>query len=344
MSTTITVRDFLKIATKLRQKYFLSLFFGCRVNAAESNQISQILLNLDLHQINESSQKPADLIIINTCSITQKGQNESLRKIKSLKKHYPKATIVVTGCASIPDNLDVLFLPNDQKSKLLKKTDFYSPKVKDRLTKYHRYLLNIQSGCNQFCSYCIVPSKRHQLWSLPIHDALIQTKKALDLGFTEIIITGANLLKTLLVKTKAPLISFGSVPLNCIDSDFINLFQKYPHRLKHFLHIPLQSGSDKILKLMHRPYTKSKILKTFKQCKTKIKNIRFGTDIIVGFPGESDQDFQETYDLCQKIGFTKIHTFRYSPRPNTQAALLPNKVNSLSKKLRSQHIRQLIKH
>ncbi len=231
---------------------------------------------------------------------------------------------------------------------------FPTPKNPNRLSKYHRYLLNIQSGCNQFCSYCIVPSKRHQLWSLPIEDALIQTNKALSLGFTEIIITGVNLdkytpglinlLQALLAQTKVPLISFGSIPINCIDNDFINLFQQYPNRLKHFLHIPIQSGSDKILKLMHRPYTVKKIVQVYKNCKLKIENFRCGTDIIVGFPGETDQDFQETYDLCQQIGFTKIHTFRYSPRPDTVAAQLPNKVNSLTKKLRSQKIRQLIKH
>lgn len=351
MPHQITSADLLQLLKTHQGRTFLSLFFGCRVNASESNQMSQIFLNHGLNSFDQQSVSPPNLIVINTCSITQKGQNESIRKIKSLQNFYPEALIIVTGCASIPASLDVFFLENSQKHLFLKEANFYSPQVQDRLTKYHRYLLNIQSGCNQFCTYCIVPYKRQQLWSLPIEDAVIQTQKALDLGFKELIITGvnlekytpglANLLQALLTQTKVPLISFGSLPLNCISNDFLNLIKSYKFRIKNFLHIPIQSGSDKILKLMHRPYNKQKIIKTIENCKLKINNLKLGTDIIVGFPGETEDDFQHTYNLCQQIGFTKIHTFRYSPRPNTLASNLPNTVDSKTKKLRSQHIRSL---
>ena len=351
----MTSKQFLTLIANLKNKYFLSLFFGCRVNAAESNLISQILINAGLKPISETDNHVPSLIVVNTCSITQKGENESLRKIKSLNKNYPKAIIVITGCASIsalPKNKNFYFLNNIAKKNLLSQNTLtYSPKIKDRLSKYHRYLLNIQIGCNQFCSYCIVPYKRQQLWSLPIKDAITQTKKAIDLGFTEIIITGVNLEKytpgltnltqSLLQKTSAPLISFGSIPLNCINDDFLKLFKKNKSRITNFLHIPLQSGSDKILKLMNRPYTTQKITKTIESCKLKIENLKLGTDIIVGFPGETEADFQQTYDLCQSIGFSKIHTFRYSPRPGTASSKLSQTVSKKTKKYRSQLIRNL---
>ena len=351
MSHQLTSASLLQLLKTYQGQTFISLFFGCRVNASESNQISQIFLNHGLIQLSQQSVSPPKLIVVNTCSITQKGENESVRKIKSLRNFYPKALIIVTGCASVPTSLDVYFLKNSQKYLFLKKVNFYSPQVQDRLTKYHRYLLNVQSGCNQFCTYCIVPYKRQQLWSLPIGDAVLQAQKAIDFGFKEIIITGVNLekytpgltnlLKALLTQTNVPLISFGSLPINCIDNNFLNLFKKNKLRIKNFFHIPIQSGSDKILKLMHRPYNKQKIIKTIENCKLKIENLNLGTDIIVGFPGETEKDFQHTYNLCQQIGFTKIHTFRYSPRPNTLASNLPQTVNSQTKKLRSQYIRSL---
>jgi len=361
----MTSKQFLTLATNLKNKHFISLFFGCRVNAAESNHISQLLIDKGLKPITETDNHIPSLIIVNTCSITQKGENESLRKIKSLNKIYPQAIIIITGCASItslPKNKNFYFLNNIAKKKLLNQNTLtYSPKVKDSLSKSHRYLLNVQVGCNQFCSYCIVPYKRQQLWSLPVKDAIIQTKKAIDLGFTEIIITGVNLEKytpglaklttSLLQNTSVPLISFGSVPLNCIDDNFLDLIKNYKLRIKNFLHIPIQSGSDKILKLMNRPYTKSQILQTIH----KLKNIsivkgrypkgerglNFGTDIIVGFPTETEADFQDTFNLCQSIGFSKIHTFRYSPRPGTASSKLPQTVSKKTKKLRSQQIRLL---
>jgi len=351
----MTSKQFFTLVTNLKYKYFLSLFFGCRVNAAESNLISQILIDNGLEPITESDDNVPSLIVVNTCSITQKGENESLRKIKSLSKIYPKAIIVITGCASIKalaKNKNFYFLNNIAKKNLLSQNTLtYTPKIKDRLSQYHRYLLNIQTGCNQFCSYCIVPYKRQQLWSLPIKDAITQTQKAIDLGFTEVIITGVNLEKyspglakltaSLLQKTSVPLISFGSVPLNCIDDNFLDLIKNYKLRIKNFLHIPIQSGSDKILKLMNRPYTTRKITRTIENCKLKIKNLKLGTDIIVGFPGETEADFQQTYDLCQSIGFSKIHTFRYSPRPGTASSKLPQTVDKKTKKYRSQLIRNL---
>jgi threonylcarbamoyladenosine tRNA methylthiotransferase MtaB len=328
--------NILKPKSNSTSKTFLAINFGCRVNSAETNLWSQILI--DQGFIPTTTINHPSIILVNTCAITKKGEKESINKIKTLYTKYPKSKIIVTGCASftkIQNLKNIIIYQNQDKEKILKKLkSFYTPKIKDKFSNTNRFLLKIQSGCTQFCSYCIVPFKRNYLYSLPISAAVKTVNQAINNGYKEIIITGVNidqyqydlslLLKSILDKTKIQLISFGSIPLNCITPDFISLFQqpKYQKRLSHFLHIPIQSGSNKILKLMNRPYTKKDIISKFLNLKSNIKKLKFGTDIIVGFPTEKETDFQETYKLCQQIGFSKIHVFKFSPRPNTKARIL----------------------
>ena len=322
-------------------KTFLSVNFGCRVNSAETNQWSQTLINQGFLPTISNP----DIILINTCSITKKGEKESLNKVKNLRQKYPEAQIYVTGCANfekIKNLSNIHIYKNDQKENLLKNLNSsYTPKIGDKFSHTNRFLLKIQSGCTQFCSYCIVPFKRPDLWSLEIGKAVKTVNQAISDGYKEIIITGVNidqyqydfsdLINNLLEQTTIKLISFGSIPINCIDQKFINLFKRYPKRLSLFLHIPIQSGSDKILKLMNRPYTAKDIKDKFINLKSNIINLSFGTDIIVGFPTETENDFQKTLNLCQKIGFTKIHVFKYSPRPNTKARIIFENSPKISK-------------
>jgi len=336
------------------KKTFLAVNFGCRVNSAETNQWSQILINQDYLPTNSNP----DLIIINTCSITKKGDLESLGKVRSLRLKYPKAKIYVTGCANLEKikNIPNVFIyQNNQKEELLKDLkSSYTPQIKDKFSNTNRFLLKIQSGCTQFCSYCIVPFRRPQLWSLKIEDAVNTINTAVQNGYQEIIITGvnidqyeydfSNLVKNILEQTNIKLISFGSIPINCIDKKFIELFKKNPDRISNFIHIPIQSGSDRILKLMNRPYNSKKIIDTFN--KLKELSLSFGTDIIVGFPTETENDFQNTVKICQNIGFSKIHCFRYSSRPNTKAKIIHDTNPKISKEIlksRSQQIRNLVK-
>lgn len=348
-------------------KYFLSVNFGCRVNAAETNLLSQILIN---NGFKPSPEKPK-IIIINTCSITKKGEIESLSRARILNRKYPDSIIFVTGCANlkkISSLKNVYVFNNKIKEKILKETScLYTPNIKDKFSHTYRYILKVQSGCNQFCSYCTVPFQRQYLWSLLINDAVNTTNQAIKEGYKEIIITGvnlnlyepglSNLIEALLTQTSIPLISFGSIPLNCIDDKFIKLLSAFNSRLSSFLHIPIQSGSDKILKLMNRPYAQKDILDKFNQLNkisplhqgemsTGQRGFEFGTDIIVGFPGETQNDFQETLDLCKKIGFQKIHTFRFSARPKTLAKIYFQKYPKIEKKeihFRSSQIRNLNK-
>jgi len=318
-------------------KKFLAVNFGCRVNSAEINQLSQSYIN----QGYVPDKNNPDIILVNTCAVTKKGEYESLSKIRKLLIDFPQSQIIATGCA------DLSKLPISPNLQIIYKNNLpplYTHQIKDKFSRTHRYLLKVQSGCTSNCTYCIVPLRRPFLWSLPISQAIDIVSSAIKDGYREIIITGvnlnqyepgfANLLEALLTQTNISLISFGSTPLNCIDHKFLSLLQIADYRLRitNLLHIPIQSGSDRILKAMHRPYTRQQILKTFYNLKKLVPPLSskrgvggdfiFATDIIVGFPTETDSDFQQTYDLCRQIGFSKIHVFRYSPRPGTPARQL----------------------
>lgn len=336
-------------------KTFAVYNFGCRVNAAETNLFAQSLVN----QGYSPDQNNPDTIFINTCSVTKKADIESVGLIRRLQKKFPKAKIIVSGCANLKDISklpNVSILDNQQKEKYLDDLNCaYTPKILDKFSHTHRFLLKIQSGCTAFCTYCTVPYKRPYLWSLPIETAVNTVISAINDGYKEVIITGvnlnqytpgfSNLITALLEKTDISLISFGSIPINCIDNKFLSLISNFSSRISPFLHIPIQSGSNKILKLMGRNYTKKIILEKFSSLQNLESSLSFGTDIIVGFPGETKTDFQETYNLCQEIGFTKIHVFKYSPRPGTTARKLFLESPQISKdvkKYRSNKIRSLM--
>lgn len=342
-------------------KYFLTVNFGCRVNVAEINLLSQILINSDYKPLNSNKTSNPNIILVNTCSITKKGEIESLSRVRILNRKYPNSKIFVTGCANLEklSNLtNVYIFDNKAKEKILAENDcFYTSNIKDKFSHTNRYLLRIQSGCTQFCSYCTVPFKRSYLWSLSIDKAIEIVKLAISNAYKEIILTGVNLIQyqygfsnlveSLLKETNIPLISFGSVPVNCIDEKLISLYknEEYRKRLSNFIHIPIQSGSDKILKLMNRPYTQKTIIDKLATLKNEVPDIKIGTDIIIGFPGETDNDFIETFELCKNITFQKIHCFKYSSRPNTLAKTYYDSQPKINKEVlmkRSQQIRNLI--
>jgi threonylcarbamoyladenosine tRNA methylthiotransferase MtaB len=359
----MNLQELSQLIQSLPSKKFIAINFGCRVNAAEINQLSQTIINLG--GVPTSDNSSPDIILINTCAITKKGDYESLAKIRRLHAQYPQAAIIATGCASldqIPQTDHIHIFSNRNKEDLTQPLQsFYTPQIADKFTHSHKFVLKVQSGCTQFCSYCIVPHRRPYIWSLPIAQAVNTVNQAIDQDYQQLIITGvnlnqylpgfSNLLKDLLVQTNIPQISFGSIPVNCIDDLFLDLITHHSSRITNFLHIPIQSGSDRILKLMRRPYNRQKIIEVFERLsRIKIRNdknsgrLNFGTDIIVGYPTETEADFNQTLDLCQSIGFTKIHTFRFSPRPGTTAHelfLQSPKITKSELQNRSRSIRSL---
>jgi threonylcarbamoyladenosine tRNA methylthiotransferase MtaB len=345
---------------KTKDKTFFSVNFGCRVNTAEINQMSQILIDNGFSPVEIDYSKDPNVILINTCSVTKKGEIESLSRVRILHQQHPFSKILVTGCANLKklEGLNNIFtFDNKVKEEILSATDcLYSSEIKDKFSHTNRFLLKIQSGCTQFCSYCTVPFRRQYLWSLSLDKAISTVNEAVKNNYQEVIITGVNLnqyqydfselVEALLKNTGINLISFGSIPVNCIDDKFISLFEnkEYENRLSHFLHIPIQSGSSNILKLMKRPYDQEIIVNTFDRLKT-IPNVEFGTDVIVGFPGETENDFNDTLNTCKNIGFKKIHCFRYSSRPNTLAKIYYESHPKIKKEVlsaRSKAIRDLV--
>ncbi|MFA5894433.1 MAG: radical SAM protein [Candidatus Shapirobacteria bacterium] len=334
------ITDLKPIIARHSSHTFATINFGCRANASESNQLSQILVDLGL---SPDTDKP-DVYLVNTCAITKKGEYESIYQIKKIIKDDPEAIVLATGCAHLEkvDHIPRVYtFDNTQKETILKENfGKYSSDVLDKFSHTKRYVFRVQSGCSVNCTFCIVPSRRPYLNAIPLDEAVNTVNEAVKNGYSEVIITGvnlgqyfpglSNLVEALLTRTKIELISFGSIPLITIDDKFTNLLSEYPTRVSRFLHIPLQSCSDKILKLMNRQYDKKRIIDTFARLKQN-PTLTFGSDIIVGFPTETDLDFQETFKLCQSIGFSKLHVFRYSPRPDTVAREIFLKSEKISK-------------
>jgi len=343
---------------------------GCKVNQYDSATLTSLLVNFGLFL----SDKEPNLIIINSCSVTKNAILKARRLINVLKKNSPKAKIALIGCwpriYKIND-LDVdlisvskeyediiddfkniwpnFFSKNIQGKKYI---SYFNP-IEDR----SRYFIKVQDGCQQFCSYCIIPFARGPLNSRSSKEIIAEISRAVINGFEEIVLSGIHLglygqdflkkkenLYQLLLKI-LEIRGLGRVRLSSIEvtevsDEIIDLISKDNKMCRH-LHIPLQSGSDKILRLMNRPYSKKYFFNQIKKIRKKIPNISLTTDVIVGFPGENKKDFQETFQFCQEIGFSKIHVFSFSAHEKAPAFYFPDKVIPSEIKSRSAKLRQL---
>jgi len=351
--------DFNSFLTNLRNKTFTLHSLGCRVNQAEILQIAGFLQSLDF----KSSQNNPSLIIINTCAVTQKALSESKRESKKLKKKFPQAKIIILGCGPEAKFSEFewadLVLGNQKKENILNPDNSYSPKLNHPMSASKRYLLRIQTGCNSFCSYCLVPYLRRELKSLPPLKVVEQIKKAEKKGFQEVILTGINLAlygkgknyclsdltEKILSQTKIPRIGFGSINLGAIDKKLISLFgkswKKGKKRLNRYLHIPLQSASNTILKRMNRPYKVEEFEKVVNNLSSKIPLLGIGTDLIVGFPGETKKDFEKTINLINKLPFSRLHIFRFNPREKTLAASKEKEWGRVTEKVKKERAKIL---
>ncbi len=339
---------------------------GCKVNQYDSALISQVLQSYGFCK----ADKDADLVIINTCAVTQKAISKDKRMINRARRENPKAKIVVFGCwprvySSLIklDNVDYIF-GTGEFDKLFKtiKTIY---KIKKSLnlpdivaTDRTRYFLKVQDGCEQFCSYCVIPLARGKLKSRPVKEIIKEAKNVIKHNYKEIVLTGihlglygkkgrgnfkydlADLIKKILALPGLGRLRLSSIEITEVDDKIINLLKKDKKLCPH-LHIPLQSGSNKILKLMNRPYTKDYFKKQINKIRKAVPNIAISTDIIVGFPGETDQDFKETCRFAKEIGFSRIHVFSFSAHPMAPAFHFPNKVKEEVISKRSKILRSI---
>ena len=349
---------------------------GCKVNIYESEFVSD-LLKKEEYDIISFDDDIADIYIINTCSVTNEADRKSRQMINRAKKKNKDALIVVMGCYSQvkPNDIDAdVIIGNKDKSKIVEIIDM-ALKDKNKYKKIYnlrdenvfedmeisnfanhtRAFVKIQDGCNAFCSYCIIPYTRGRIRSKKFNDVIDEVTNLVNNGYKEIVLTGihtgkygmdledVNLEKLLrkLVKIDGIYrIRLSSIEINEITDGILDLFKNNMVMARH-LHIPLQSGSDRILKLMNRKYNTDYFLKRIKAIRDVIPDISITTDLIVGFPNETDKDFNDTLNFLKKINFTKIHTFPYSKRDNTKASMMKNQIDGKIKKERVRKVLNL---
>ena len=345
---------------------------GCKVNIYESELVTNILKNNNYTVVDFEDK--ADIYIINTCSVTNESDKKSRKMINRAKKNNPAAIIIVMGCYSQVNAEDIdadIVLGNKDKSKIVEIIEEYiktkqKKKIIYDLTKvdfekmeitnfdsHTRAFVKIQDGCNAFCSYCIIPYVRGRVRSKDPEDVIKEVTTLVEKGYKEIVLTGIHtgrygtdintnleeLLNKLVNIPNIYRIRLSSIEINEITPGIKELLKENKVMAKH-LHIPLQSGSNKILKLMNRRYNKEEFLSMVDNLKD-IPDISLTTDLIVGFPNEDEEEFNETIDTLKKIGFTKIHTFPYSKRKGTPAAIMDNQVSPEEKKKRVHRILDL---
>lgn len=339
--------------------------FGCRLNQYESEKISFELKNMGA---NITELKNADAIAINTCTVTNDSDKKLINYLDKLENISQKKIFLIGCYVSKKENLfdkeNITIIPNDKKEEASQiifntLTKNYESEFKNPIffpQEQSRAYLKIQDGCEVFCSYCIVARVRGKHKSVEpkkIYDAI---KIAYEYGYKEIVLTGLNLgsynynneikfiqiVKNMLeISSKFGIrIRLSSIEPIYFDNELISLF-KNPDVLCPHAHIPLQSGSDKILKLMNRRYTRENYLNIVEKLYKTNSNIGISADIMVGFPNEDSNDFKDTYNLCEKSKFIKMHIFRYSNRENTPSSKMSNQVGYRTKLKRAKLLNDL---
>lgn len=339
--------------------------FGCRLNQYESEKISFELKNMGA---NITELKNADAIAINTCTVTNDSDKKLINYLDKLENISQKKIFLIGCYVSKKENLfdkeNITIIPNDKKEEASQiifntLTKNYESEFKNPIffpQEQSRAYLKIQDGCEVFCSYCIVARVRGKHKSVEpkkIYDAI---KIAYEYGYKEIVLTGLNLgsynynneikfiqiVKNMLeISSKFGIrIRLSSIEPIYFNDELISLFKNSEVLCPH-AHIPLQSGSDKILKLMNRRYTSGYYLNIVEKLYKTNSNIGISADIMVGFPNEYSNDFKDTYNLCEKSKFIKMHIFRYSNRENTPSSKMSNQIGYRTKLKRAKLLNEL---
>lgn len=334
---------------------------GCRLNQAESQAWAASFARAGFGVV--SGKQSADWLIVNSCAVTADAVRKSRQALRAYHHHCPQAKIAVIGCSelelqSLPEV--ELAIPLRDKARVVEMITkkFRIQNSKFRMTEpgtlpmRTRGLVKIQDGCDDFCTYCIVPLRRGKPGSVPAARILAQIRRLETAGVKEIVLTGvhigryryrgltlAGLVKKILAQTEIPRIRFSSIEPQHFTGAILKLLRS--PRICPWLHLPIQSGSDKILKAMGRRYTVSRLTGLIKHIKKAVPYAFFSTDVIIGFPGETEADFEQTVKFCRRVGFAKVHVFSYSRREGTLANRYPSQLDPAVIAQRSQRLRRL---
>ena len=335
---------------------------GCKLNQAEAEFLARQLAEAG-HKL-VSLVDEADVYILNTCTVTQTADSKSRHLLRAAHRRNPDALLVATGCYAqrVPQELAQvegvsLVVGNDEKPhllRLLQEVNCLSNSTAiqaDSATNYHpafrtRAFIKIQDGCSSFCAYCIVPLVRGREHSLPVESAVAEVSRRVADGYQEVVLTGTEvgsyhyngvslqgLLENILAETDITRLRLSSLQPQEIFPELIGLWRD--QRLCPHFHLSLQSGSDAVLKRMKRHYCVSDYQGAVSLIRALVPGVAITTDIIVGFPGETEKEFEESYELCRQLQFARIHVFSYSRRSGTEATRLPGQISDPVKKERS---------
>ena len=335
---------------------------GCKLNQAESESLGRRLGQVGFQLI--SSSKDADVYVLNTCTVTSVADRKARQRVRQVRRGNPKVLIAAVGCyveRSAEDLLRAgadLVLGNDEKEQLpdLLKVEVdrrggcVGHSAGDDYSGRTRALVKIQSGCKGPCNFCIVPQVRGEERCVPAGDVVREVGKRVAEGYREVVLTGTkigcywwegvggleSLVEEVLAETGVERLRLSSLQPQELMPQLLKLWED--SRLCNHLHVALQSGSDNVLRRMGRRYTTKDFRGSVSLVREMIPGVAITTDVMVGFPGESAEEFEETYCFCEEIEFARIHVFPYSARPGTAAGKIGNQVDGNTKRDRAQRM------
>ena len=356
---------------------------GCKVNQYETNAMAQKFKEAG-YEIVDMNEDISDICIVNTCTVTNMSDRKSRHSLRRVKEKNPSAIIAAVGCyAQVAKNdlekmpeIDIVlgneekadivqyvekFMENQNESKLIEIEDIATKKEFEDMgqityTEKTRAFIKVQDGCNQFCSYCIIPYARGRVRSRKAESIIKEITQIAQNGIKEVVITGIHVasygrdfgnengLIELLEKINEiegiKRIRLGSLEPKIITEEFMQRLSKLEKMCHHF-HLSLQSGCDGTLKRMNRKYTIAEVREIIERLRRYYDDVMLTTDIIVGFPGETEEEFETTYQFLKEVKLYKMHVFQYSPRKGTRAAVMPNQIDGNIKEARSKKLIEL---
>ena len=339
---------------------FFRLFtLGCKVNQYETETVRTALLRHGYSEAEEDS--VADLVLVNTCTVTAESEAKSRKAIRKLISENPDAKVIVMGCAAThhPDSIlriggvSQIMTDKEQIPDFLRQFGITTPpKGIDSFGERHRAFIKIQDGCQVGCAYCIIPKVRPVLRSRGIEDVLSEIQTLALNGYREIVLTGIHLghygidladknvrlpelVRRIVDLPETFRLRLSSLEAVEVSDELIDLMVRYPDRICPHLHLSMQSGSDAVLHRMKRRWLSEPFVRRCEEIASQFDRLALTTDVIVGFPGETAKEFDETCRVVEHLRFSKVHVFRFSPRQGTEAETLPNRVSPQEQKRRA---------